>query len=255
MNKPKMIIFDYGQTLLHEPDFDLMRGTREVFKHVVKNPDNITAEQMMEMDSRIFAEYNDCRSQGFEIHEWQGFRFLYEYLRLELDISIEEAERIMWENTSEGACMPHVKEMLAYLKEQGIRCGVISNIGWSGKALTDRINRLLPENEFEFVIASSEYGFRKPNPLLFELALKKADLPADEVWYCGDNIQADVYGAHSVGIFPVLYEELTIKDPRPVQNEGVSIDFPHLHIHSWQEMIRILDGTELQQVDCVKKTR
>jgi putative hydrolase of the HAD superfamily len=38
-------------------------------------------------------------------------------------------------------------------------------MGWSGKALEARIDRLLPENRFEFVIASSEYMIRKLNPL------------------------------------------------------------------------------------------
>jgi len=33
MNKPKMIIFDYGHTLLYEPDFDFVRGEKEVYKH------------------------------------------------------------------------------------------------------------------------------------------------------------------------------------------------------------------------------
>lgn len=240
MNKPKMILFDYGQTLLHEPDFDLLRGTKAVFEHIVKNPDNITVEQLCEYDNRMFKAYADCRAGGYEIHGWHGQRLLYEYLRLELDISIEEAEMILWENTSEGACMPGVKEMLAYLKEQGIRTGVISNIAWSGKALSHRINRLLPENEFEFIFASSEYGLRKPNPLLFELALRKADLKAEEVWYCGDNVRADVYGAHSVGIFPVLYEETRVKSPWAGQNDGLEINMPHLHIHDWDTFVAFL---------------
>ncbi len=242
MKPPKMILFDYGNTLLHEPGFDLMRGTREVFKHVVKNPNHVTAEQMMEFDSRIFEEYNECRAQGFEIHEYQGLRFVYEYLGLELDIPIEEAELIMWENTSAGACMPGIKELLAYLRKQGIRTGVISNIAWSGKTLSNRINRLLPENQFEFIIASSEYGFRKPNPLLFELALRKAGLPAEEVWYCGDNIQADIFGSYSAGIFPVYYEELTVFNPSKQDSLCGKIDFPYLHIHTWSEMIQVLKG-------------
>ena len=39
---------------------------------------------------------------------------------------------------------------------------------------------------------SCEYVFRKPNPLLFELALKKAGLPASDVWFCGDNMTARI---------------------------------------------------------------
>ncbi len=54
-------------------------------------------------------------------------------------------------------------------------------------------------------IASSEYVFRKPNRRIFELALEKAGLQADEVWYIGDQYECDIKGAGQAGIFPVWY--------------------------------------------------
>lgn len=55
-------------------------------------------------------------------------------------------------------------------------------------------------------MASSEYVIRKPDRMLFETALRKAGLPAEQAWYCGDSIRYDVLGAHRAGIYPVLYE-------------------------------------------------
>ena len=157
-----------------------------------------------------------------------------------LDISLPEAEEILWTAASPGACMPCVHELLSCLQQRGIRSGVISNIGWSGAALTRRLNRLLPENHFEFVIASSEYGLRKPDRFLFDLALQKAGLSPDDVWYCGDNLHADVCGAHGAGIFPVLYE-CAVPDGRTASNAGVPADFPYLHIHGWPELMAMLE--------------
>jgi len=57
--------------------------------------------------------------------------------------------------------------------------------------LTNRINEFLPNNNFEFIIATSEYIFRKPHKRIYELALKKANLEAKDVWYCGDNAVCD----------------------------------------------------------------
>ena len=37
MQKPKMILFDYGQTLVNEAKFDGVRGTEAVMKHAVHN--------------------------------------------------------------------------------------------------------------------------------------------------------------------------------------------------------------------------
>jgi putative hydrolase of the HAD superfamily len=166
-------------------------------------------------------------------------RLAYELLGLKFSVSIEEAERILWDNTSIGAVMPYADEMLRYISKRGIRSGVVSNIGWSGKALQTRIDRLLPDNRFEFVIASSEYMVRKPNPLIFELALKKVNLSASDVWFCGDSPTADVEGAASIGIFPVWYEDLTVENPFRESNSNVP-NCEHLHIHDWRELVEIL---------------
>ncbi|NLB40786.1 MAG: HAD family hydrolase, partial [Clostridiales bacterium] len=185
MNKPKMILFDYGHTLLYEPDFDSLRGEEALFKHVKSNKNNLLPSQVNDFAQELFAEIGTVREVNLEIHERQFQRFLYEYLEIELSISLSEAERVFWDNTSAGAIMPNADKIIDYINYNDIRSGVISNIGWLGSALTERINRLLPRNKFEFVIASSEYMFRKPNPMLFELALKKAGLPSEDVWFCG----------------------------------------------------------------------
>ncbi|NLO09791.1 MAG: HAD family hydrolase [Clostridiales bacterium] len=240
MNKPQMIIFDYGHTLLYEPEFDFLRGEKEIYKHIVKNPRQLTVEDINKFGAELYQKNDFCRMYGYEFNNLQTMKLKYEYLGIELDISYEEAEIILWDSVSRGACMPYVEEMLECLKENEIRSGVISNIGWSGHALTERINRLLPQNQFEFIIASSEYGIRKPNSMLFELAIQKANLHPNDIWFCGDNVEADVYGARSVGIFPVFYEDETVDCPWEGQNDDLKIDFKHLHIHSWVEMINIL---------------
>lgn len=81
---------------------------------------------------------------------------------------------------------------------------------------------------------------------MFEIALRKAGLTADKVWYCGDSMEADVFGAKSVDIFPVLYsgEAPDGTDPFEKQNEGLTIDFEYLHIHDWRELIEILEKLE-----------
>ena len=40
MDKPKMIMFDYGQTLIREAEFNGIRGTEAVLEHAIKNKYN-----------------------------------------------------------------------------------------------------------------------------------------------------------------------------------------------------------------------
>ena len=163
-------------------------------------------------------------------------RLIYGRLGIEFDIDMAEFERIFWTGLSTGEITPHADELLDHLNGRGIRTGVISNIIFSGSALGERLDRLLPNNRFEFIIASSDYAVRKPNRSLFEIAALKAGLPPNEIWYCGNSVRKDVIGAHSAGMIPVLYEGARGKDEEP----DAEADFSYLHIGDWREMIELL---------------
>ncbi len=64
---------------------------------------------------------------------------------------------------------------------------------------------LYPNNKFEFVIGSSDYGVRKPTKNIFDLGISKSGLKAEDIWYVGDKVQVDVEGSKAVGMTPVLY--------------------------------------------------
>ncbi len=210
MDKPQMIMFDYGQTLIAESRFDGEAGTRAVLKYAKKNPSQISAKELQEFAktlNRDIGRYDPDprKSTCLEIHNHIFQNYLYEYYGIELDLTKEEVERVFWDHAAEEKPTKHIQAFLEYLKEQQIRTAVISNISYSGKALENRIHSLLPENEFEFLLATSEYVFRKPHGRIFELALRKAGLRPQEVWYCGDNAYCDVEGASRAGMYPVWY--------------------------------------------------
>ena len=241
MRKPKMILFDYAHTLAWEPNPDFLRGENAVFAHVKDNPRRVTPEEAARLGTELFLAARDCRHSGWELHEHQQLRLKYDLLGLTFDLPLADIEKLLWTETCPGVPMPDVPDMLAELRERGIRTGVISNLGWSGEALADRLRRLLPEHDFEFVITSSDYGVRKPDPLIFRAALAKAGLSPNEIWFCGDQIDADVFGAQRAGISPVWYEELTIPNGFARKNAGLTITGEHLHIHHWRELIDALD--------------
>lgn len=243
INKPKMILFDYGHTLLYEPGYDFLRGEQALFPYITKNKYNLTPEEVSAFAGKLFETFGDVRRIGMELHERQFQRMLYEYLGIAFSISYEEAELIQWSAISPGAIMPRADKMIDYINEKGILSGVISNIGWSRNALRERFARLLPNNRFAFIITSSEYGFRKPSPFLFDLALKKADLSPEDVWFCGDNPQADVEGAAQVGIFPVWYDNDTQKDYKDRSDETPP-QCEHLHIKEWHELIETIENLD-----------
>lgn len=246
MQKPEMILFDYGFTLLNEPGADFLRGEEAVFPCIRDNPLGKTPGELCDAGLAIFRQLKECRHMGFEITEKQMMQLKYDTFGITFSVPLDEVENILWDHVSPGGRMQGIETLLRQLDSMGIRSGVISNLGWSGAALRRRIDRLLPDNRFEFVLVSSEYGFRKPHEAMFRVALQKAGLTPDQVWFCGDSAKADVCGAHGAGMFPVLYEgegEDGERSPYLEANRQIALDFDHLHIHHWREL-----GTLLEQM-------
>lgn len=244
MKKPKMILFDYGHTLLYEPDWDAERGDRALFRYVTHNPNHCTPEDLRRESETVFSELDRITELlHYDVPCATGTRLVLEHLGIRLSLTPLERETVFWTAASPGALVPDADVMLDYLNAAGIRTGVISNNGWSGEALRERIDRLLPNNRFEFVLSSCDYLVRKPDRRLFEIGLQKAQLPADKVWYCGDSIQADVCGAKNAGLFPVFFDgAVEIGNSFDHKNAGLTIDFDCLHIHGWRELMAVLEA-------------
>lgn len=242
MEQPKMILFDYGQTLIDENKlwtFDGVRGTAAVLKYAVKNKYNLSAEDVQREADKINrerfnmeAELNHIRY--IEVPNHMFTAYLYESLGIQLSLTSAQIDKVFWDAAAPGVPTDGIIEFLDFLNQRGIRTGVISNISFTGSVLEDRINTLLPDNRFEFIIATSEYMYRKPNKRIFDLALEKAELSAGEVWYIGDNYECDVKGAENAGIFPVWYLGAVKKEPCMHDNDTV------LTIRRWNELADLL---------------
>jgi len=63
------------------------------------------------------------------------------------------------------------------------------------------------------VTTSEEIGVKKPNPLIFESALEKANVKASASMMIGDTFEADILGAEAVGMKTLYYNYR--KEPIP----------------------------------------
>ena len=239
MNKPQMIIFDYGQTLVDEMDFDGIKGTKAVIDKCLKNLNHITVEEIQQLATEINFETGRFNPETrhlyiTEMHNHPFQNYLYEYFGLERIVSPLELETVFWDAAAPGMPTQNINTLLEFLKENQIQTAVISNISFSGQALCNRINSLLPDNRFEFIIASSEYVFRKPHKRIFEIALKKARLESKDVWYCGDNAIYDIDGAKNAGLSAVWYKG-ACRDSLSNPHEK------HIMISDWLELIDLLE--------------
>jgi putative hydrolase of the HAD superfamily len=240
MKKPEMIMFDYGHTLIYEPAFDRAKGYEAVLAHALKNSGGHTPQKMAELYRRFFGAASDLvLSHDVEFMALSKNRLLYDYLELSFDLPPVELERVFWDSAAPGTPMPNIEKLIELINSLGIRSAVISNLSFCSENLAERINRLIPNNRFEFFMVSCEYALRKPNRLIFQTALKKANLSPDRVWYCGDNRRADVAGAAGAGIFPVWYDSGADCQYRTERDE-IEPECEYLRVGDWLELADIL---------------
>ncbi len=85
-------------------------------------------------------------------------------------------------------------------------------------------NRKLTESGiihfFDTVTNSEEVGVKKPNPLIFERALRKSSADLETSIMIGDNYEADILGAESLGLQTICFNYH--KEKIPVHNIQVS---------------------------------
>ncbi len=93
--------------------------------------------------------------------------------------------------------IPNTLEILDYLKPK-YRLHIITNGFKEIQEKKLKESNIL--NYFDQVVNSEMAGVKKPNPRIFELALKMANTEAGKSLMIGDNIEADILGARAVGL-------------------------------------------------------
>lgn len=94
-----------------------------------------------------------------------------------------------------------VKPVLRQLHGSGLRLGLISN---THRCLTSFRDHSELETFIAGAVSSSDHGFMKPHPSIFEAALRELDVAAEEALMVGDSISHDVEGARRLGMRAVL---------------------------------------------------
>ena len=76
---------------------------------------------------------------------------------------------------------------------------------------------------FEGLLTSDALGFKKPNPEIFKLAMKKMGVEAGGSVMLGDSLEADIIGAREVGMGQVFYNPDGTIHREEVQHEVKSL--------------------------------
>lgn len=88
------------------------------------------------------------------------------------------------------------------------------------------------ERHFRVIVISGEVGITKPDPAIFDMAIDRLGVPRENVWHVGDNLHADVEGAHRAHLMAVWLNRRGANrerdDPRPDYEVASLMELPTL---------------------------
>jgi putative hydrolase of the HAD superfamily len=108
---------------------------------------------------------------------------------------------VAWSACHHFTLYEEVPEVLRALHADGLTIGLISNTQRSLKAFEEHFAL---DGLFKVAISSSDHGFMKPHPSIFEEGLRRAEVEACEAVMVGDSVPHDIEGALRLGMRGIL---------------------------------------------------
>lgn len=160
--------------------------------------------------SRFRLENQEAETSGFQVY----FRATLEGIAAARDLPDRELDRIsqqlaplldgpgkkrlLWTRV-----LPGVPEALRALRENGFRLVVVSN---SDGTVEKKIEHYGLRPNLDRVVDSAVVGVRKPDPAIFDHALRGFGIAPKRAIHVGDFYHADVLGAQRAGLHAVLLD-------------------------------------------------
>ena len=179
-------------------------------------------ETLIETVEGYFAEWEEIwREDANRVQQPPTTQFVAEALqRINLELAPPALERftdIVLETSVFTAKTeppePGMREALAALKQRGLRLGCVSNAFMSATTL----HRIMEERGFgpylDLTVSSCDLGSRKPDAAIYEEALRRMGVSAEETIFVGDRLDADVEGPAALGMRTVLTHQYRQEDP------------------------------------------
>ena len=218
----KAVFFDLYHTLVrYEPPREELQSKALKDLGIDVKPEALR-RPLVAADEFIYQEIARCPLSKRSDEDKMALYMQYERVMLR-EAGVEASEQLvlgllgkMREVDMKLVPFDDVVPALTDLKDRGLTLGLISNVE---KDITPLLNKLGLSALLQVVVTSLDAGFGKPQPEIFQAALKMAGIQASEAIYVGDQYQVDIGGANKAGMKGVLldrggYMEETADCPR-----------------------------------------
>ena len=194
------VLFDWGDTLMRwawepellgaghdaglraigrEPAPAMTERFREAYLPLLWVPGTLEEVEYPALVRKLLGE------EGIEVTDDELERFL-------------EAEHAAWQPARMLASTTHA--LLEALRDRKLEVGLVSNALDPPSLLHRDLEQMGVADRLDVAVFSSEVGWRKPHPAIFERALEAIGAAAEETLFVGDTLATDIAGAAALGM-------------------------------------------------------
>lgn len=241
---PKAIFFDFDETLAENviPIQDLFAEmyfqfsdqigveNQEPFFAALRSNAGLLWNRMFDTQETPESQFTNCFKSSIDVlqrfNQQQSSRLAGEMFNRFLELSSVNVK------LHDGA-----EETIEVLNNSGFITGIITN-GIESLQL-GKIHGLDLHNKVHHVVVSAQARAHKPHARVFELALERANVAANQAWQIGDHPTNDVAGAIRAGMSGIFY------DPGKDRLASAFNELAEAPTHTIHNLTEILDLLEL----------
>jgi len=204
-----VVFFDVGNTLfrVHPSMEEVCREVIQSFGYDASFED---IRRGLEAADKYY-EYRYWTDDSFWANEEDASRMWSEMYALMLEVigvdgDRQKMGRALYDTFGAGyrwRTFPDVVPVFETLRRRGYRLGLISN--WDSR-LANLCFDMGLDRYLESVVSSASVGLIKPDPRIFSIACERLKVKPERALHVGDHYYADVLGARSAGLHPVLID-------------------------------------------------
>jgi len=228
------VLFDLGDTLWHFPNMPPHIVIRE---ETVRRINAVLRRWGIDPEGALFFLGRDIRV-AVERETAEAYRTDYvspDYPDLCAEIAgsfglrlTEEQTLELWDAWNLGGQFfgrtpfPDALDTLRWLQERGFKLGAVTDRAFGGPRFMAELEEYGLGGFFGVVAISSDVGYLKPHPKIFQHALEALGVTPEETMMVGDSLRSDVAGAKALGMVAVW--------KRPPLNEPTEVGADKLDV-------------------------
>lgn len=199
----KAVIFDFIGTLIEVKGYNLEESTMKLCRAIAEEGFNVDPKCFLDAYSSAHEKYQVVRYQ--ELIEVTNAVWIAEALNNlgfntdSEDTRIRTAVNVFFKDYLNSLRLRSCTREMLQKTSVDYKMGLISNFTYA-PVIHAGLRKLCINHFFNVILVSEDVGWRKPHRQIFETALKRLKVDAEETVYVGDSPQEDIRGAKTVGM-------------------------------------------------------